>query len=531
MSNTFVTVPRPGDKTSASQVQHGRHEKYVMDRWLSESVDNQPYNAIAAVKLEPYVNNNGNCEPDSMEPDPEPFDWMVPLQPQPLHPIDLGGGGAACETKRFDSFYNSSGDRVLLPSGQKYNSKTPPANESAITVINYWDKEQNLEKTVLEIKSPFMKAALKAVVPEYANFNIDVKNVSITGEPHCLFHYRDELMNYGRMMWESQNLEAANHIQHLITHMWEVFKAEIILFNALERLADSEPALEHKYLWMIFRPGELVYVRDDEPWAFRFDRMTKSGKSRAVYGVDIDYNDANFGSTTISAPIDHYEGLKALKELKITAFGTLPKEEKQSKREMLIARGRKFVGIHGKRHLWFEESPSKSSGQMKSRIMADQDGWNDENGGRMSYIDDKKVYKPEDVLESLTEEDFMICYAYVKGYSLREKMWKDFHIDAIEEIQYDTGAFDDLILPNDQKQQLLSLVRVHEDAGFSFDDLIKGKGKGLTFLLYGEPVLRKTLTAESIADYFQKPLVRIDAETLGTSPKSVEEVPACRKMA
>lgn len=133
---------------------------------------------------------------------------------------------------------------------------------------------------------------------------------------------------------------------------------------------------------------------------------------------------------------------------------------------------------------------------MKTRIMADRDGWNATTYiGRIRLLDDQKTYKPEDVLESLTEEDFMICHTHVKGYSLRENIWKGFHIDAIEEIRYDAGAFDNLILPNDQKQQLLSLVRVHEDDGFCFDDLIKGKGKGMTFLLYGEPGLGKTLTA------------------------------------
>lgn len=303
-----------------------------------------------------------------MELNQEPFDWTVPLPSQPVHPLGLGGGGTVCETKRFDSFYNTSGDRVILPSGQKYNSKRTRAHESAMTVTNYWDHGQNLERTVLEIKSPFMKRALKAVIPEYTNFNIDIKNITITGEPHCLFHYREELMGYGRRMSENQNEEAAKHIEHLITHMWDVFATEIIYFNTLEWLADFEPALEHRYLWMIFRPGEIAYVRDDEPWAFRFDRMTKSGKTWVLSGVGIDYNGINFGFTDISATIDHYEGLKALKELPVTIFDALPEGEKQSKREMLIARGRKFVGIHGKRHLWFEESPSKSSGRVSGLL-------------------------------------------------------------------------------------------------------------------------------------------------------------------
>lgn len=303
-----------------------------------------------------------------MEINQDPFDWAVPLPSQPVHPRDIGGGGAICETKRFDSFYNSSGDRITLPSGQKYKSKTTRAHNSAMTVTNYWDKGQDLEKTVLEIKSPFMKLALKAIVPEYANFNIDIKNITITGEPHCLFHYREELMGYGRRMLENRNEEAAKHIEHLVTHMWEVFATEILCFNALEWLADFEPAMEHKYLWMIFKPGELVYIRGDEPWAFRFDRMTKPGTSWILSGVDIDYDGTNFGFTNISTRIDHYEGLKALKELPVTTFDSLPKEEKQSEKEIFIARGRKFVGIHGKRHLWFEESPSKSSGRVSALL-------------------------------------------------------------------------------------------------------------------------------------------------------------------
>jgi hypothetical protein len=128
--------------------------------------------------------------------------------------------------------------------------------------------------------------------------------------------------------------------------------------------------------------------------------------------------------------------------------------------------------------------------------MADFDGWCGEHSNyRPSLHGDRKKYKPEDVLDSLTEEDFMICHTAVAGYSLRENKWGRFHVNAIGEIAYDTAAFDNLILPDYQKQQLLSLVRVHEDDRFFFDDIIKGKGKGMTFLLYGEPGLGKTLTA------------------------------------
>jgi hypothetical protein len=94
----------------------------------------------------------------------------------------------------------------------------------------------------------------------------------------------------------------------------------------------------------------------------------ENGKDWVLYGFGIDYDGTHFGFSNVSASIACYEGLKALQELAVITFDALPEEERQSKREMFIARGRKFVGIHGKRHLWFEESPSKSSGSVSELL-------------------------------------------------------------------------------------------------------------------------------------------------------------------
>jgi hypothetical protein len=40
-----------------------------------------------------------------------------------------------------------------------------------------------------------------------------------------------------------------------------------------------------------------------------------------------------------------------------------------------------------------------------------------------------------------------------------------------------------------------SLVKIHSEKRLQFDDIIKGKGKGMVFLLHGEPGVGKTLTA------------------------------------
>jgi len=101
---------------------------------------------------------------------------------------------------------------------------------------------------------------------------------------------------------------------------------------------------------------------------------------------------------------------------------------------------------------------------------------------------------------------------------------------------------------------ILSLVEVHQDERMQYDDVITGKGKGVIFLLHGEPGTGKTLTAgrhlvppllylfltpppkallanyaanlvvsESIADHCRKPVLRIDASILGTTAFTVEQ--------
>jgi signal recognition particle GTPase len=81
------------------------------------------------------------------------------------------------------------------------------------------------------------------------------------------------------------------------------------------------------------------------------------------------------------------------------------------------------------------------------------------------------------------------------GYSLVDKRWCFFEVDLIKDIEYNANAFKALMLEEEQKQMILSLVRVHADERISFDDVIKGKGRGMIFLLHGMPGVGKTLTA------------------------------------
>lgn len=95
----------------------------------------------------------------------------------------------------------------------------------------------------------------------------------------------------------------------------------------------------------------------------------------------------------------------------------------------------------------------------------------------------------------MTDQELMICADAVAGFALNDKKWGWFKVDTIQDIDFNDDAFDSLIFQDDPKRMMLSLVQSHSNEDLAFDDVIKGKGKGLIFLLHGEPGTGKTLTA------------------------------------
>ena len=96
---------------------------------------------------------------------------------------------------------------------------------------------------------------------------------------------------------------------------------------------------------------------------------------------------------------------------------------------------------------------------------------------------------------ALKDEDYLICNQFIPGFSLVEKRWCFFCVDLVKDVEYNMTAFESLMLDRLYKQTILSLVKVHTGLGVPFDDVIKGKGKGLIFLLHGIPGVGKSLTA------------------------------------
>ena len=160
--------------------------------------------------------------------------------------------------------------------------------------------------------------------------------------------------------------------------------------------------------------------------------------------------------------------------------------------------------------------------QINSRIMVDTKTYNEFNTqNRIWLVERQKILSGPGQMEgSLNSDDLMICDYQVPGFVLYDKKWCLFSVDFIQPVQFNTKAFKSLLLPQKHKELIHALVKYHGTD--DFDDLIKGKGRGLIFVLYGEPGVGKTFTAESIADDTKRPLYALNTGELGVTPDSVE---------
>jgi hypothetical protein len=150
----------------------------------------------------------------------------------------------------------------------------------------------------------------------------------------------------------------------------------------------------------------------------------------------------------------------------------------------------------------------------------------DESGQEIHQEDMDKIVDSDAKDKSgpeFSEEELLIASPVVLGFAFNEKLWLEFSVSGVTEIEWNEGAFDSLVLPDNQKSIVKALVESHTfHAAENIDDVIQGKGKGLVAVLHGPPGTGKTLTAEGIAELLKRPLYMVSAGELGTDSRTLE---------
>lgn len=447
----------------------------------------------------------------------------------------------------------------------------------------FHDPRRVLSMHSIVVQSPLLKELLGEVLAGYPGVTVGLQRLEFSGRFEPLLHRWKELTKaldgLKKAVEPAEDSPATIKYKHAKL-LYDLLSSEFK--EVIDSSADmkDQGVMTYELLWTLFHPGTYVYAKaqgQDRVFRLASSRYGQDRNGNPVYWVScqyIDYDGTRFGTNKLNMMIPKYEGTKPIAHLAVLplSFHATGDEIKAK----LIQRGQKMEALAGSHYRAYNGVGWRmgSMGQIekysiKGRVVVDGYGWNRFNPNMSIYVtalhikdnnaasgfgggeakddveydhdydqglansDDDDGGMPMDgffveddddnaIKFELTDEQRLVATPFVRGYALKEKIWLNFFVNAIQDITFNTKAFESLVLPSNQKELILGFTATQQSYRSQFDDVIEGKGRGIILLLCGPPGVGKTLTAESVAEEMQVPLYHLAAGDLGLDPRHVE---------
>jgi hypothetical protein len=438
-------------------------------------------------------------------------------------------------------------------------------DQFALCVTRQYDGQNRyVVRTSLDVNSKALKGLLADVIGDFPGESFHTANISLAFPPRCLYHYRQELAA------AADNLEpdsdGARHLPILLKFIAEEFADAIKDGDNLR----EQGLVNYEHLWTIFKPGMSVFgISQGQPRAFKlvsYSYQCGDNPGLLLNAQYVDFDGDNFGQRFSNLFVPAFSGAVAIADLPVLPLSYHPGEE-QMKPE-LIARGRRWEALAGQHFREYKGTAFERDGcrliryNISGRVMVDtrtfhrieanlafsvnalpgrnkrkqqfeddgydSDDWNPVAAGEDTITPDGSSEQGAP-FEPLTDEQCLLATPILRGFSFTEKKFLEFFVDKTREIVWNDSCFEQLVLPEQQKELVQALVAEHTQRSLAsssirgFDDIIKGKGKGLILVLHGPPGVGKTLTAECVAEFSHRPLYTVSSGDLGTTCEALDQ--------
>ncbi|KAK6544314.1 hypothetical protein TWF694_001014 [Orbilia ellipsospora] len=498
----------------------------------------------------------------------------------------LGNDQMIIKVKRLDSRFNRRGNQVIVDSGTVPTIEVDSYDPNGAYVLvhcKYFNQLGFLHRQTLDIKSLMVKKVLKEIIGDsYPGVSFNTTNIVLEYPLRCLWHYRDEIREVAK---DDKKSEKGRHLKLLLDFLdVEFAKLDADYRNYMEQGLTSFDIMwtlfkPGELVYTSFDGHARVF----ETKGYK-EQQISCNVFGVIEGNYVDYNGDEFGYASKYVLNPEFDGTRKITDLDAFPLCYHPRE-KEVKLD-LISRGRKFeslAGIHcmdysgptisGAGHwgsklyvngrvmvdvkthvhyhpekqvtvtsfqndklkelaantqtryttpgyhngVYYEQVESQGANNVSMNVTLPADG----TGQDLKF---KKQRGPKNkILETLTNDQLLLCSSLIYGFALNEKQWVQLFVDNLQPVKWNIQSFDQLVLPLTQKTLVKALVESHQNSNTNFDDFIAGKGKGLICCLHGSPGCGKTMTAESVAEFTKSPLYTISAGDLGADPAEMEK--------
>lgn len=389
---------------------------------------------------------------------------------------------------------------------------------------------KTLEIDSLIIQSPLLKAALGDILQGYPGILTEVTRLKFAAPFECFVHRWEELEE--ALHDEERDETTRDHLKLLHS----ILSEDLGHLIQLRKDYFKQKAIAFEQAWFLFTPGTTILTAvHGQRVAARFNSGeyvdTQCGRVYSLSCTYIDWDGRRLGWVTTSTQIPAYQGVVSFSQLSSYPLEFHP--DADAVKTALTERGRRWEALMGFRYkayngiaLYSPDGKRLSRERVSCRVVIDCARWEDENPNHLIYLDtihEAATHEADYQMPPLTSYQALLASPLVRGYALKNKRWMQFYVDNVHEIDFQEGAFASLVLSQERKDMILSFAQSQVKNRDSFDDVVRGKGKGIIMLLSGGPGIGKTLTAEVVAEEMRVPLYTMSAGDLGGDADAVDE--------
>jgi hypothetical protein len=210
-------------------------------------------------------------------PPPPIFDAYTQAGPGPgteerEHHSSTNSVGTKCELKQLDGRYDTMGNYAVTDSAVSIlaEAEPDPNAEYALISTRVYGMDGIYQCTQLEVKSRKLKKALRKVIKYYPGQALDTSEVIFNDPPKPLFHYRKELEDFRHSKADE---DTKKHLDLLLKFVDSLLGPQIARFKDYTK----KGLITFPIVWMLFKPGELVYTeKEGHPQAFMISQVNPS---------------------------------------------------------------------------------------------------------------------------------------------------------------------------------------------------------------------------------------------------------------